>query len=151
VSDIGDSGQVPGSAQRIGSAEREAAVKALEAHYAAGRLTPEEYEDRQVAASRATTWAEIAPLFADLPEPRPAPVAAALARTRTARTGPAGQGIVPIPDRTRETLMALVPFVALILFFVTKTWIWFLLIPVAGILLYGADHNRDHDRRRGRN
>lgn len=30
--------------------------------------------------------------------------------------------------------MALVPFVALVLFFVFDNWLWFLLIPVAGIL-----------------
>ncbi|MGZ4604146.1 MAG: DUF1707 SHOCT-like domain-containing protein [Kineosporiaceae bacterium] len=134
-------------AQRIGSAEREAAVSALQAHYEAGRLSPEEYEDRSVRASKATTLAEIAPLFADLPDPRPAPVAATLAATPPP---PAPQGLVPLPDRTRDAIMSLTPLVALVLFFVTHVWLWFLAIPIVAILLYGSDRGRDRDRRRGR-
>lgn len=52
---------------RIGDAEREAAVAALGEHYAAGRLTKDEYDDRSDAAYRARTAADLAPLFADLP------------------------------------------------------------------------------------
>jgi hypothetical protein len=41
----------------------------------------------------------------------------------------------------------LTPLVALILFFVTDfTWLWFLAIPLMGIVLYGPD--RTHKRRR---
>ncbi len=123
-------------AQRIGSAERDAAIAALRAHAEAGRLTPEEYEDRQVAASRATTWGELTPLFADLPEPRPAPVAAALAQAPAPVPAAAG---LPVPERLRETIMAVTPIAALILFFVTHSWLWFLAIPLMGALLYGRD------------
>ena len=48
----------------------------------------------------------------------------------------------------RDTIMALTPFVALVLFFVMGTWLWFLLIPVMGILLYGADGNTRQRRQR---
>ncbi|HVN13957.1 MAG TPA: DUF1707 domain-containing protein [Kineosporiaceae bacterium] len=130
--------------QRIGSAERDAVVAALQAHYQAGRLTPEEYEDRSVRASKAMTWEEIAPLFADLPEPRPAPVAATLAATTAP---PAPQGLLPMPDRARDTIMSLTPLVALLLFFVTHTWLWFLAIPIVAILLYGSDRGSDRRRR----
>src|SRR3954465_6872875 len=134
---IGDAG-----AQRMGSAERDVAVGQLQQHYRAGRLTPEEYEDRSVRASRAQTWADITPLFADLPEPRPGPVRVSLVAPEQAP-----QGLVPLSDRARETVMALTPLVALILFFVTDlTWYWFLAIPIVGIVLYGPD--RDHRRRR---
>lgn len=37
----------------------------------------------------------------------------------------------------RNTIMGVVPLVALVLFFVTKSWLWFLFVPVAGVLLYG--------------
>jgi hypothetical protein len=133
---IGDAG-----AQRVGSAERNLAIGQLQQHFQAGRLTPEEYEDRSVRASRAVTWAEITPLFADLPEPRPGPVRVNL----VAREQPP-QGVVPLSDRARETIMAMTPLVALILFFATHTWLWFLAIPLVGIVLYGP--NGSHKRRR---
>ena len=129
--------------QRIGSDERDLAVTQLQHHYQAGRLTPEEYEDRSVRASRAQRWADITPLFADLPEPRPGPVRVSLVAREQ---GP--QGLVPLSDRARETVMALTPLVALILFFVTDlTWYWFLAIPIVGIVLYGPEGRRHRGRR----
>lgn len=61
------------SGLRIGTAEREAAVAALGEHFAAGRLTLEEYERRVGAAVQARTRAELDPLFTDLPGPHPGP------------------------------------------------------------------------------
>lgn len=52
---------------RIADADREAAVKALGEHYAVGRLTREEYDERCEAAWAARTGADLRPLFADLP------------------------------------------------------------------------------------
>ncbi|MFC4859137.1 DUF1707 domain-containing protein [Actinophytocola glycyrrhizae] len=57
---------------RIGTAEREAAVKLLGDHMAEGRLALEEYEERTTAALAARTRADLRPLFADLPAPHPA-------------------------------------------------------------------------------
>ncbi len=54
---------------RIGDAEREAAVSALGDHYAAGRLTKEEYDERSADVYRARTRSALWPLFADLPRP----------------------------------------------------------------------------------
>jgi hypothetical protein len=131
-------GSTGGGEARIGSAERDSAVAALRTHLEAGRLTPEEYEERSVSASRARTWGEITPLFADLPDPRPGPVAATLART-----APAGSGAFPaLSEGARERIMAVTPLAALVLFFVTRSWIWFLAIPIAGALLYGSERRR---------
>ena len=58
---------------RIGDAEREAAVAALGEHYAAGRLTKEEYDERAGIAWSAKTNSALWPLFADLPRPLAAP------------------------------------------------------------------------------
>jgi Domain of unknown function (DUF1707) len=58
---------------RIGDAERDAAVASLGEHYAAGRLTREEYDERSDLALKARTAAQLRPLFADLPGPRPDP------------------------------------------------------------------------------
>jgi hypothetical protein len=55
---------------RIGDAEREAAVSALGEHYAAGRLTKQEYDERADRALAARTQMELFPLFADLPRPQ---------------------------------------------------------------------------------
>ena len=38
--------------------------------------------------------------------------------------------------------MAVTPLAALVLFFVTHTWLWFLAIPITGALLYGNDRKR---------
>jgi Domain of unknown function (DUF1707) len=54
---------------RIGDAEREAAVAALGEHYAAGRLTKDEYDERSAQAWEARTSSALWPLFAALPRP----------------------------------------------------------------------------------
>ena len=58
---------------RIGDEEREAAVAALGEHYAAGRLTKEEYDERAERAFAARTRSQLVPLFADLPRPAGTP------------------------------------------------------------------------------
>ena len=57
---------------RIGTAEREAAVKLLGDHMSEGRLALEEYEERVAAALESRTRADLRPLFKDLPPPYPA-------------------------------------------------------------------------------
>ncbi len=52
---------------RVGDDEREAAVAALGEHYAAGRLTLEEYDQRTSHAFAARTTGDLARLFGDLP------------------------------------------------------------------------------------
>ena len=59
----------PGPSLRIGDAEREAAAQALGEHYAVGRLTREEYDERAERVWAARTVADLRPLFADLPAP----------------------------------------------------------------------------------
>lgn len=58
---------------RIGDAERDQAVHLLGEHYAAGRLTKDEYDERVDAAWTARTRAGLDPLFWDLPAIAPAP------------------------------------------------------------------------------
>jgi TM2 domain-containing membrane protein YozV len=57
---------------RIGTAEREDAVRVLGEHFAEGRLNSDEYETRVSAAYEAENRAGLRPLFDDLPAPRPA-------------------------------------------------------------------------------
>jgi hypothetical protein len=63
---------VSGPELRIGDDDREAAVTALGEHYAAGRLTKEEYDERSERAWEARTMSALTPLFADLPRPQSA-------------------------------------------------------------------------------
>lgn len=141
----------PNPSPRIGTAEREEAMAALDKHLEAGRLDPEEYGDRSAKVTEARTAADLEPLFADLPEPRPhlgggtmaAPVTGAPPATRSetpsalARWGPVVSGALPI--------------LALILFFtvpIANSWIFFLLIPLGGALFAGsrrADDGRGRD------
>lgn len=45
--------------------------------------------------------------------------------------------------RWRNTVMGLTPLIAVALFFYTRSWMWFLWIPVVGVLLYGTRIYRD--------
>jgi hypothetical protein len=54
---------------RIGDAERDQAVGALGDHYAAGRLTKDEFDARSEQAWSARFRHDLEPLFADLPSP----------------------------------------------------------------------------------
>jgi hypothetical protein len=58
-------------ALRIGTAEREEAMRVLGDHFAEGRLRSDEYETRVSAALEARNRGELRPLFADLPAPLP--------------------------------------------------------------------------------
>ncbi|HEY9377912.1 MAG TPA: DUF1707 domain-containing protein [Jiangellaceae bacterium] len=72
---------------RIGDAEREHAASALGEHYATGRLSKEEYEERSERVWAARFQTDLEPLFADLPSPwSRAPV-----RVQPVRPLPAGQ------------------------------------------------------------
>src|SRR5215211_8893488 len=52
---------------RIGDAERDRAIATLGDHFAAGRLTADEFEQRMDQALKARFNSDLEPLFADLP------------------------------------------------------------------------------------
>ena len=146
-----ESGGVAGSddgrrdTTRVGNAEREQSIALLAEHWRAGRLDPAEHERRVTKARQAVTKADLDALFADLPLAGPAPATTGPVSSGQVSTGPVSSG--PVVSGTsagflgaqRDTIMALTPFAALILFFVTGYWLWFLAIPVMGILLYGPE------------
>ncbi|WP_067886021.1 DUF1707 SHOCT-like domain-containing protein [Nocardia vaccinii] len=136
---------------RIGTAERETAMRQLSDHFAAGRLSVAEFDERSAVVAAAVTRGDLVRVFADLPDP------AAQPRQPAAR--PQQQ-----PGRRAEVrgaVMGITVIAALVLFFAFHTWLWFLLIPVAAILV-GPSGRRDQgrlrrderrerrDRRRGR-
>ncbi len=160
--------QVPVS-PRIGTAERQEAMDALDAHLNAGRLDPDEYGERVGRASVARTVADLEPLFVDLPAPHapssvsrsqpgppPAPASAPWSAPIPASSTPESRGKrEPLGGRAGEVAVALSPFIALALFLLTtrvwdEAWVFFLLIPVTGVVVYGKDHDHDDDRDRHR-
>ncbi|HEX7105123.1 MAG TPA: DUF1707 domain-containing protein [Acidothermaceae bacterium] len=99
---------------RIGDAERDAAIAALARHFADGRLTQDEHEERIARALRARTGADLRVLFADLPRlDQPAAVQ---------RRGPSSQvmlssiGSALLVVAGVLLMLHLLPFVALIAF-----------------------------------
>ncbi|WP_214370967.1 DUF1707 domain-containing protein [Pseudonocardia sp. H11422] len=146
---------------RIGTAERESAVKALDEHLAAGRLGVEEYADRSAVAANATVASELTALFTDLPAPHPVVPGTALAPA--AGSMPAAQAATAPARRERggfhgwgPRIVAVTPIVATLLFFLTGyQWYWFLLIPAVSALVFGTggarggdDQDRNRDGRR---
>ncbi|MBO0802755.1 MAG: DUF1707 domain-containing protein [Nocardiopsaceae bacterium] len=61
----------PGSGMRVGHAEREAVTAELREHYASGRLTLDELNERLDAALDAKTRADLDALMTDLPSAGP--------------------------------------------------------------------------------
>jgi hypothetical protein len=131
---------------RIGTAERESATKALDEHLSAGRLDADEYADRVMQVSVARYLRDLEPLFADLPPPHPTSLIKAPVAPTTKSNVPSGRyegGRDALGGRFGETLVALSPFIALALFFLFRfEWFVFLLIPIAGVLVYGGSHGR---------
>jgi hypothetical protein len=146
---------------RLSHAERDQAVAALEAHARDGRLSESELATRSASARAAVTRGDLAPLFADLPGALPG-------SNTTAMFAPTGQ---PSSDRSddgdggassdrwRLVWTSIIPFIALILFFLTSalwgfaySWLWFLLIPIVAIIAYadGGARSREHHRNRDR-
>lgn len=129
-----------GQELRIGDSEREAAVAALGDHYAAGRLTKEEYDERAARAWEARTRSALWPLFSDLPRPgseRPEAGTSGTSGTSSHAGGP----YRPYPMWRFGGLLPLLVIAALVLFF-THFW----LLPVVLVVLFVAkmSHYRGH-------
>ena len=125
------SGQWPGRPElRIGDAEREAAVAALGEHYAAGRLTKEEFDERSERAYAARTSSAMWPLFADLPT-------GAMPAGGSSRTTPAGGR--PAGGRRSGPpwwLGAMMPVLVVLLVLAVLTHLPFFLFVFVGWLLF---------------
>jgi len=139
---------------RISDADREQVTTRLRDHYAAGRLTSEELDERVTAALSAKTYGDLRRVMADLPEPAPAGGGTAVPPPYWA--GPRWQGPPVVAYRRGPRLLPLallVLFAAIILppvgfvffaFLKVILLIW-LVTCVAG--LFAAGRFRRHVRR----
>ena len=145
--------------QRVGNSERDAAIAALNQHWQAGRLDPAEHERRTTAAYAAVTRGtstRCSPTFRAVTRPpgdrcrRPAAGRGRGVAVPAREIAPqSGTGLFPSGSwvaEHRDALMGITPFVALALFFATRWWPWFLLIPAAGIVLYSGNDGRKRRR-----
>jgi hypothetical protein len=126
------SGQSPAQPVRIGDAERDEALDKLGDHFAAGRLTREELDERTEKAMGARYESDLEQLFRDLP---------AGARTVVARR--------PRPPRNVGLSTAVVVLVPLLVLAVTATLALHGAIffgPVIWLLLLSGMGRRHHHR-----
>ena len=77
-----------GNEMRVGDAEREAAAAELREHYASGRLTLDELNERVDKAFAATTRGDLNGLMTDLPSARPG-------WSSAGASGPSGSSALP--------------------------------------------------------
>jgi DUF1707 SHOCT-like domain len=90
---------------RIGDADRIAAATALGDHFAAGRLDQDELDERLGKAYAARTYADLEPLFTDLPQPHPTrPALPAPPPTAEADGQQAWRKLTAPPDWARSAL-----------------------------------------------
>ncbi|RMI31719.1 DUF1707 SHOCT-like domain-containing protein [Nocardia stercoris] len=125
---------------RIGTAEREQAMARLSDHFSAGRLSVAEFDERSAAVAAAVTRGDLAPIFADLPEPT---VTAAAVEP----AGPASQAPGP---RLAGPVMAVVTVAAVGLASWTGYWEWYLMFAVAGPVVGVLSGRGPRERRRER-
>jgi Domain of unknown function (DUF1707) len=122
---------------RVSQAERDEVVALLAGHFADGRLTVEEYEERVEAALAARTGRDLEPLLEDLPAADPSP---ARARTRR-RPEPRRVQAPVIPARLVAVAAVIVLAIA------TGPWALWLLWPAlvfTGGCGFGRRHWRAH-------
>ena len=108
---------------RIGDAEREQAAADLAEHFAQGRLTIDEHDERLDAIWTARTGADLAPVFEDLPrlQPLPAPV------------------VTPARSRAWSRRLPVLPVIAalVVLSIVTGAPFWVLIFVLLGLGVLG--------------
>ncbi|HXW46121.1 MAG TPA: DUF1707 domain-containing protein [Streptosporangiaceae bacterium] len=114
---------------RVSDADRERVTARLREHFAEGRLTSEELDERITAALNAKTFGELRIVLADLPEPGTAAPQSWEAQPWQAQSW---QGRAPRPRRTGYPYRhrpRLLPLVLILLIFA-------LVLPGAGLALF---------------
>jgi hypothetical protein len=132
--------EASGPELRIGDSEREAAVAALGDHYASGRLTKEEYDERAARAWEARTRSALWPLFSDLPRPgseRPD-------RDMSGSTGPTRHPGAPYGSYPRWRFAGLLPLLVIFALIAVFTHFWLLPVVLVVLLVAKMSHYRGH-------
>lgn len=123
-----------GTVLRVGDAERDAAVAALGEHFAAGRLTKDEFDERSGRAWSARYARDLDELFTDLPQPL------AVRVESEARPRPRGPRSLP---RLVALPLGMMAFGGL-LFLIVATAPWLLFVFGLLFLFGGPPRRRRH-------
>jgi hypothetical protein len=115
----------------VSEAERAAAVERLAALHREGLLGPHDFEDRRGRAHDAQTRGELAAIFRDLVPPDAARTAPDVAPPAAPVQPGAGTWFT---KARRDALTGIVVLAAVVLFFRTGSWLWFLMIPASATL-----------------
>jgi hypothetical protein len=128
-----------GPGVRASTSERQQAVDALQEHRDQERLDRDEFDTRVAKANEVQFRGELLALFDDLPEPRPrfdtavVPAEPAITQPPVKPQDEDGAVVSREPTSVAGRLaFALFPFsgvIAVALFFITGSWLWFLLLP----------------------
>jgi hypothetical protein len=122
----------PAPEPRIGDAERDAAITSLGEHFAAGRITKDEFDERSGLAMRARTQSDLKPLFVDLPR-SPGPSSFGAPRPTGSRQG---------RPRPRFAFPVLPMLVVLGVVLLVNTQAWWLVFVVGGLFFCAPWHYR---------
>ena len=131
---------------RVSDADRDRVTAQLRDHFAAGRITPGELDERLSAALNAKTFGDLRPIMADLPGPVPAPLGAAPPPLR-ATPAWAARRRPPFPPLILLALLAalLIPGTGwLLATFVNVILLLWLMTFVAGAVAFGRPQRRRH-------
>lgn len=132
------------SSLRISDADRERVAAQLREHFAEGRLSSEELDERLSAVFNAKTYADLRPITADLPGPALAPPQTwapapwAVRRGGIVRRGP---GIVPLALLALAAVL-LLPGAGWLFFAVLNMILAFWLVTFLGLAVAGVLFHR---------
>jgi hypothetical protein len=131
---------------RVSDADRDHVTAQLRDHFAAGRITPGELDERLSAALNAKTFGDLRRIMADLPGPVPAPLGAAPSPLR-ATPAWAVRRRRPFPPLILVALVAalLIPGTGwLLAAFVNMILLFWLMTFVIGVFALGRSQRRHH-------
>ena len=131
---------------RVSDADRDHVTAQLRDHFAAGRITPGELDERLSAALNATTFGDLRRIMADLPGPVPAPLGAAPGPLR-ATPAWAVRRHPPFPPLIVLALLAalLIPGTGwLLAAFVNVILLFWVMTFAVGAVAFGRSPRRSH-------
>ena len=140
-------GQVRDDSIRVSDADRDRVTAQLRDHFAAGRITPGELDERLSAALNAKTFGDLRRIMADLPGPVPAPLGAAPPPLRAAPAWAVRRRHPPFPPLILLALLTalLIPGTGwLLAAFVTVTLLFWLMTFLVGAFALGRSQRRWH-------
>ena len=134
---------------RVSDADRDRATAQLRDHFAAGRITPAELDERLSAALNAKTFGDLRRTMADLPGPAPASLGTAPLPLRAAPAWAVRRRRPPFPPLILLALLAalLIPGSGwLLAAFANVILLFWLMTFVVGAFAVGRSQRRWHHR-----